>query len=344
MSAGWPATSRRLGVIAHADWSAHAVKRWIAVARRGPHGWRLAAPAPVGQPASLLRRLGLPRTAILFGIDAPLGLPRAYAETAGITATFPDFLRGLGGRPEFFSVCEHLAEVSADRPFYPRYPRKGMSRGGHATALGLSGGADALSRAVDRATKLRPAGAPPFWTLGANQSGKAALSAWRELLLPALATGRRLRLWPFTGPLALCVRPGGAVMAETYPAEAWRRLGLAFHGSKRRQADRKALAGGLRAAMTRLRVRPEPALLALIATGFGADAAGEDRFDCTLGALFLLAVAAGRLRVTLPTDPWLRRWEGWVLGQSALPRQESSSNAARQRASAPKRIQDSSGW
>jgi hypothetical protein len=22
----------------------------------------------------------------------------------------------------------------------------------------------------------------------------------------------------------------------------------------------------------------------------------------------------------IPADPWVRRWEGWVLGQTALPR------------------------
>jgi hypothetical protein len=342
MAAGWPAASRRLDVIAHADWSAHAAKRWIAVARRGVHGWRLAAPAPVGPPATLLRRLGVPRNAVLFGIDAPLGLPRAYAEAAGVSAAFPEFLRTLSQRPEFFAVCERLDEVTHRRPFYPRQPRRGMRRAALARALGLAD-ADGLLRAVDRATRLRPAGASPLWTLGANQSGKAALSAWHDLVLPALCSGRRLRLWPFAGTLAASLRPGGVIMAETYPAEAWRRLGLAFFGSKRRQADRKALAGGLRAIMRRLHVRPDRALLAMLAAGFGADAAGEDRFDCTLGVLCLLAVASGRLSTAVPADPWLHHWEGWVLGQTAPPRQPSSSSATRQSACTPKPMQDSSG-
>ena len=64
----------------------------------------------------------------------------------------------------------------------------GMTRAAHATALGWHGAA-ALSRACDRATAERPAGAPLFWTLGANQSGKAAIAAWRDMLLPG--AGRR---------------------------------------------------------------------------------------------------------------------------------------------------------
>jgi hypothetical protein len=57
-----------------------------------------------------------------------------------------------------------------------------------------------------------------------------------------------------------------------------------------------------------------------VADGFGADAAGEDRFDCTLGVLCALNVLAGHRPAFVPDDPWVRRWEGWVLGQTAQPR------------------------
>ncbi len=80
-------------MVAHADWSVDARKRWMAVARRAKGGWRLAAPVPVGDPAALLAGLRDRSGAVLFGIDAPLGLPRAYAEAHGITAAFPDFPR-----------------------------------------------------------------------------------------------------------------------------------------------------------------------------------------------------------------------------------------------------------
>ena len=310
-------TSESAALVAHADWSVEAGKRWMAVARRSGPGWRLAAPVPVGDPAALLASLRDPDGAVLLGIDCPIGLPRAYAAAHGIGDRFPAFLRGLAARPAFFRVCAELEEVGPDRPFYPARGRAGMRRADLAAALGM-GGADALHRAVDRATAERPAGAPPFWTLGANQSGKAALSAWREVLIPAL-DGAAIRLWPFDGDLAAILLPDMIVMAETYPAEAMRHLGLRMGGSKRRQADRAALAGGLLAAMERLGAAPAPAMLAAVRDGFGADAAGEDRFDCTLGVLCALNVLAGNRPAFVPDDPWIRRWEGWVLGQTALP-------------------------
>jgi hypothetical protein len=306
---------------AHADWSVDARKRWMTLAERRGEAWRLAAPEPVGDVASLFARL---RTradggAVALGVDLPLGLPRAYAARyAGGTADFPAFLRGLAGRSEFFRVCATLDEITPGRPFYPARGRSGMTRAAHAAALGL-GSAAALCRACDHATAERPAGAPLFWTLGANQSGKAALAAWHDLLLPALAAPDPPRLWPFEGDLRALLVPGRIVMAETYPAEALRHLGIRLTGSKRRQADRTAVATPLLAAMAALHALPDAAMGAMVADGFGADAAGEDRFDSTLGVLCVLNVLAGNRPDNVPDDPWLRRWEGWVLGQTALP-------------------------
>jgi hypothetical protein len=182
------------------------------------------------------------------------------------------------------------------------------------------GGAAGLSRACDRATAERPAGAPLFWTLGANQSGKAAIAAWRDMLLPALALGGSgVRLWPFEGPFLSLLAPGVVAIAETYPAEALRHLGIRLRGSKRRQSDRAAVAEVLLAAMARLGVVPAEALVDAVRDGFGADPAGEDRFDCLLGVLCVINVLAGHRPDTAPDDPWLTSWEGWVLGQTALP-------------------------
>jgi hypothetical protein len=339
----------------------------MAVARRAPGGWHLAAPAPVGDVATLLDRLramadgpGEGGGAVLLGVDLPLGLPRGYAARHAREADFPAFLRGLATRPDFFRVAATLEEVSGERPFYPARGVAGMTRAAHAAALGL-GSADHLHRAVDRATAERPAGAPPFWTLGANQSGKAALAGWRDLLLPALLTPAPPLLWPFDGDLAALGRaaldemapggdvpggpsPGGTapdggtvsaesppggraptgaggriVIAETYPAEAMRHLGLRMGGSKRRQTDRAALALKLLDVMARLEVAPDAAMRAAVAGGFGADAAGEDRLDCTLGVLCVLNVLALRRPAFVPDAPWIAGWEGWVLGQTALP-------------------------
>lgn len=292
----------------------------MARARRTPAGWRVMAPEPVGEVSGFLARLlaAADGGAVALGVDLPIGVPRAYAalrEEPG----FLHFLRQTAGWPAFFQVCATLPEARADRPFYPARGVRGMTRAAHAAALGL-GGPAGLSRLCDRATAERPAGAPLFWTLGANQSGKAAIAAWRDMLLPALLAGDPIRLWPFEGAFRDLLAPGVIAVAETYPAEALRHLGIRLKGSKRRQADRAAVADPLLGAMAALRAPPEAALVAAARDGFGADAAGEDRFDCILGLLCVLNVLAGNRPDTAPDDPWIRRWEGWVLGQTALPR------------------------
>jgi hypothetical protein len=295
-------------IAAHADWSTDPRKRWMSVARRTRQGWRIGAPEPVGDTATLLDRLG---PEAVLGVDFPVGVPRVYANLHAQEADFSTFLRGL--RPEFFEVCRDLAEIAPGRPFYPARGVKGMTRDSHAEALGL-GDRRGLSRLCDRATVERPAGAPVFWTLGANQSGKAAIAAWRDLLIPQI---ERIALWPFEGRIADLLGRNATVVAETYPAEALRHLGLRMNGSKRRHADRAALAPAL---LDRIGSMATPGLLAAARDGFGADAAGEDRLDCVLGVLCVIAVLDGRRPDFVPDDPWVRRWEGWVLGQTALPR------------------------
>lgn len=307
-----------MGVIAaHADWSTDPRKRWVCVARRGALGWRAEAPTLVGEPAAMAAALIAEGAPLAIGLDLPLGVPRGFAEGRS-EGGFVDFLRGLAERPGFFAVAERLDQVSRERPFYPARGVKGMTRAAHAAALGLAG-AQALSRLCDRATAERPAGAPVFWTLGANQSGKAAIAAWRDWLAPGLAAGAPYALWPFAGGLHALLAPGRAVLAEVYPAEALRHCGLVLRGSKRVRADRAALAPALRAAMAVRRVVPSPALRDAVADGFGADAAGEDRFDCVIGLLGLVGVLDGLRPDFVPQDHAVRRWEGWVLGQTALP-------------------------
>jgi hypothetical protein len=305
-------------IAAHADWSAHPGKRWAALARRAGGRWRIEAPRPVGDPRGFAAALLAEGAPAALGLDLPLGLPRAYAAVRP-EADFPRFLAARTGDARFFTVNETLATVAPESPFYPRRGVRGMTRAAHAAALGLPDAA-ALSRWCDRATAERPAGAPLFWTLGPNQSGKAAIAAWRDWLAPALAEGAPLALWPFAGPLHGLLARGRLALAEVYPAEALRQLGLRMPGSKRAQAARRALAGPLRACMAALGAEPAPALRDAIAEGFGADAAGEDRLDCVLGLLALIQVLDGRRADRVPEDEAVRRWEGWVLGQHALPR------------------------
>ncbi len=304
----------------HADWSVDARKRWHAAAIRDGAVWRLRAPEPVGEVTTWIARLrALGAGPVALGVDLPLGLPRLYVRAHVDDVDFPAFLQGLRERPGFFDVCDTLEDIAPGRPFYPQRGVKGMRRAAHAAALGLDG-AEGLSRRCDRATATRPAGAPLFWTLGANQTGKAAIAAWRDWLLPELAAGADIALWPFAGDFRDLLGRHAVVVAETYPAEAMRHLGLRMGGSKRRQADRRALADALGAVMMRLAVAPDAALGAMMAEGFGADAAGEDRFDAVIGVLGVINVIAGHRPDGVPDDPWLRRWEGWVLGQTDLPR------------------------
>ncbi len=272
-------------------------------------------PEPVGPTSTLFQRLRT-NAPVAFGIDCPIGLPRAYAALHATEPNFPSFLASIPQHPNFLDVAATLAEISPRRPFYPARGIAGMTRAAHAQALGLANPGE-LCRACDRATAERPAGAPLFWTLGANQSGKAAIAAWQELLIPAAPMP--LRLWPFDGPFRMLLAPGTIAMAETYPAEAMRQLGVTLRGSKRRQPDRAGCAAALRAAITRLGATLTSEADHAIADGFGADAAGEDRFDSMLGALCVLAVVLGARTDEAPNDPWIRNWEGWVLGQTAHP-------------------------
>jgi len=304
---------------AHADWSIDPRKRWMALARREARGWVADAPRPVGDTAALLPALLAEGVPVALGLDLPLGLPRGFA-AGRAERDFPAFLAARAGDAAFFEVSATLSTVSAARPFYPARGVKGMTRAAHAAALGLADAA-ALSRLCDRATATRPAGAPVFWTLGANQSGKAAIAAWRDWLAPALAADAPIALWPFAGKLHGLLAKGRVALAEVYPAEALRQLGLKLAGSKRAEAPRIALAAPLRDAMARLGVAPTPALAAMIAAGFGADAAGEDRLDCVLGLLAMVAVLDGARADHVPDDPWIAGWEGWVLGQTDMPRE-----------------------
>ena len=307
---------------AHADWSIDPRKRWIAVAERHGTGWRVAAPRPAGPDDAFLAQLlaqaaGRPA---LLGVDLPLGLPRAFAPHAD-AEDFPGFLSGLDrpGWERFFEVAATLDGIGPRQPFYPARGMRGMTRAAHAEALGFTD-ASQLGRACDRATAERPAGAPLFWTLGANQSGKAAIAAWRGVLLPALRANVPLALWPFQGGVSQLLAPGRIVLAETYPAEALRHAGLKLLGSKRLQAGRASVMAPLRAVMQAHGITPDAALESAMAGAFGTDAAAEDRFDCVIGLMTVLAVLDGRRADFVPDDPMIRKWEGWVLGQHALPK------------------------
>ncbi|MEZ5752355.1 MAG: DUF429 domain-containing protein [Paracoccaceae bacterium] len=291
----------------HCDWSVSPDKRVMAQARRVDGCWRVSPPEPVDDPATLIDRLS-GRGPVLLGLDLPIGLPLAYARVAEIT----DFRTALPRfAPAWFDVCDTPEEISPDRPFYPRRPG-GARRAQLLNGLGMIDPQDLLRR-CERATSTRSAACSLFWTLGGNQVGKAAISAWGEVLRPAVG---RIALWPFDGDLPDLLSRDGLTVAETYPADVYGRLGLPRRGwSKRAQAGRQAVAQPIVDWLER-HALPDAELAALVRDGFGTGASGEDAFDALVGLIGMLDVIDGRMPDHAPADPRIRQIEGWILGQS----------------------------
>lgn len=307
-----PAPGARL--VAHADWSIQPAKRWVATAELRADGSSVVTGVePVDLPR-LLDRLGSAPTALL-GLDVPIGVPEVLARAVGIER-FADWLPGfVAQRPWRDHVAATPGDISAERPFYPAAP--GGARHAHLCAAFGVPDIDDLRRRCERVPPLRRAAAPLQWTLGANQVGKAALSCWADLVVPAIRNGARL--WPFDGDDVLV--EGRATLAETYPAAMGDLLGLR-PGSKRRPSDRRAQAAVLRDGARRVHAELAPAVTAAVASGFGESTRGEDPFDAVVGLLGLLTVLAG-FHPAGPTDaaqvPGVRTVEGWIVGVPTWP-------------------------
>ncbi|WP_242361105.1 MULTISPECIES: hypothetical protein [unclassified Anaeromyxobacter] len=304
-------------LLAAADWSVSERKRWLALAQRGADGrWRAGGARPVGRAetlvARLARRAGTRRRALL-GLDLPIGVPAAYAARVGADS-FLAWAPGLGAPPyeAFFTPAATAAEITLHRPFYPeRARRAGVVRQAElCAALGVPG-FDALRRACDRARPGRRAAEALFWTVGGKQVGKAALAGWRDVVLPALRDARAA-IWPFQGELATLLRPGAVVLAEIYPADAWRRLGAA-PVSKRDPASRLAACAALGRWLRAAGVFASRRLSTQLAEGFGRRPDGEDAFDAVVALLGMLDVVLGRTALFEPEQE-ARAVEGWILG------------------------------
>jgi hypothetical protein len=315
-------------LVAHADWGSSPSKRWIALAGWRDGRYRAEAPRLVGPPEALLD--GLLETAgggsALLGVDFPIGVPAAWAARAGVQSFLELLPRlGAGEWSEFYRAAERPGEITLLRPFYPQRP--GAARRDHLTAR-LDLDWPELRRVCDRPQPHRRAACPLFWTLGPQQVGKAAISGWRDVLAPALASPcPDVALWPFAGPLEALIRPGRVVVAETYPAEVYHQLGVGWprprpgqRSGKGVQADRMANAPHLVAAAAGVELAP--ALADAITTGFGSSADGEERFDATVGLFGMLNVVLSRRPEGAPGDPHVRAVEGWILGLSSVRHEE----------------------
>lgn len=317
----------RPALVAHADWSTHPQKRWLARAVHLKSGrYRAFAPEPAGDPATLIDRLSRQAGSgpLFLGFDFPIGLPVAYARLAAVDdflALLPEL--GCGQWRTFYQVADYPEQISLFRPFYPNRPG-GTRRQQLLDGLGLKS-MDELWRRCELAQPNRRAATPLFWTLGAQQVGKAAIAGWREILGPAMRNrDSRVAIWPFAGRLAGLVAESEVVVAETYPAECYTHLGLdfraakpGFRSGKRIQADRAANGRRLLEWAAGREVELDAALTTAIVDGFGRGAAGEDPFDALVGLFGMLNVILGQRPAGPPADPALRRIEGWILGQAA---------------------------
>jgi len=313
--------NRAPALVAHADWSTGSAKRWMAVAQPSGGVYDLSAPEPVGETTSLLSRLQRRAQGghFVVGFDFPIGVPLAYAERAGITSfleALPEF--GRGQWSEFYDVAETQSDISLWRPFYPRRPG-GTSQRHLVDRLGVGSMQDLL-RVCERSGS-GPIGCSLFWTLGANQVGRAAISGWREVLVPALTQSTLdVNIWPFDGDLVYLHGLHECVLLETYPAEACLHIGVDQPGvgfKKGLQADRQRQGAHMLSwAAARPEVHVSPSLEAAIQDGFSSDANGDDRFDAVVGLMSMIDVITGRRPEGHQGSPARLDVEGWILGRS----------------------------
>lgn len=301
-------------LIVHSDWSVDRRKRWAVVARREGGRWDLSDAEEAWPVDRLLAESNHRR--VLAGFDFPIGVPAHWAARAKVES-FRSLLPllGSGSWARFFDVAEKPEDISTHRPFYPRASLAGTKREHLAAAHGAAD-FDALLRLCERKTEHRNAACALFWTLGGNQVGKGALSGWREVVIPTVQRGARL--WPFDGGL---VDGGttGLTIAETYPGEAYNHVGVTFRAgmSKRRQSDRAGFASTIETWASKHDVALSAALADSLRRGFGAEGAGEDRFDALLGLCGMIEVVDGRRDHGAPPDPRVTKLEGWIFGQKA---------------------------
>lgn len=305
--------------VVHADWSMHPAGRWWARAVRDERGWRAEAPTLVPRLAEAVAELFAAAAGgpVLAGFDHPIGLPVGYGRTTGL-ADFPTGLAafGTGDWAGFYDVAVLPHEIGRFRPFYPARP--GGTRRQHLLDGHGVDQVEALTRRCERGGPGTKAAGCLFWTLGAQQVGRAALVGWREVVEPARRRGASL--WPFDGDLAGLALRGGLTLAETYPADGYGRLGAPFRPaeSKRRQGDRARKAAALEGWAAAHAVILSPCLTVALRDGFGAEDRGGDRFDAVIGLLALLdCLVSGQTGA--PPDEDIRRWEGWIMGRPWSP-------------------------
>ena len=257
--------------------------------------------------------------AVWLGLDMPIGFVDTwYGGTKHEGANVKDFkalltLLETDEWREFFDVCQSPDEIRHRRPFYPQSSgTKGSVKRDHLIkALGLAD-FDALHRACEFPTKTRNAACPSFWTLGANQVGKAMLHGLKHLILPGYGDG--FHIWPFMGDLASLCKSPGVTLIETYPGEIYGWLGDTSELTKSNQNSRKNYLHKLRDDARAKGNEINDTVWDDIKDGFSPDHGKDDAFDALVGVMGLIEIAEGRRPEHLPRTPSILEREGWIVG------------------------------
>ena len=285
------------------DWSVAPAKRcaWVAdvearIVRPLAHG------ADALHAALSLRASG----PVLIGIDAALGVPRAYFEAArGAQPAWADargFLDWLSGTralgEDLWREAHSADEWRVDRPFI-RVPK---GTGALRAFWAASGGP--LLRAVDRETHAKS----PFLVSGIPGTvGSGPRVLWRALA-DRLQAPRSFGIWPFEGTLAELASTRDVVLGELYPRALYGvALADALPARPRAIAKTKELAR--RQALDALGAR------AIDVRDAERALASEDDFDAMISAVALLRM----VREGVPLERGgACAIEGDILGLAAL--------------------------
>lgn len=292
-----------VAAIVCADWSKERNKRAVYVADVGtrtvrrlacPDGWCAAA---VLQAAQEFTGKG----AVLVGFDAPLGVPRSYADAVrrelGVQASnFLELLAGAAEWPEFFKPSRLADEWRPDRPFFAvPAGTGGLTRYRDAVARhGVE-----LYREIDRTTNAKSC----FIVSGVPGSvGSSAIALWDELLRPH--SQRNFAVWPFDGELGSMP----ITVAEIYPGATYRLACGAGVKGKTKQDVREQ-------AVDRLLSSRWVAEAGIAVQNTEEARGSEDEFDaCIAGAALLRCVLEG---LPLYAPEFVHPFEGGMLGTAA---------------------------
>lgn len=302
-------------IIWHADWSISAKGRWVAKADRTDDGWQINTIEPVGELDAFrasLREMGRTQK-VWLGLDMPIGFTSNWFDGANVK-DFKALMELLETDvwQDFFDVCRLPEEITHQRPFYPKSSgKKGSVKRDHLIqALGLSTFSD-LHRRCELPTDARTAACPPFWTLGANQVGKAMLHGLQNLILPGFRDG--FNIWPYAGDLAACTNQSGITLIETYPGEIYGWLEL----SKLTKSSQSSRAEAIRFLIEHsdnagIEIADE--VRYVIQDGIDRAQGKDDAFDALIGVLGLIRIAEGKRAENLPHRTPILEREGWIIG------------------------------